>query len=82
MSQRKKLSTTAFSESKKTGMKREVPPCTPYKRKARGKETRPGSFQNPPRPRGRALTREEHQKRFEEAGIAAMEIISFIGSIS
>ena len=68
------------SGAKKSGRKREVPPCTPYKRKARGKEARPGSFQNPPRPRGRALTREEQQQRFEEAGIGAMEIVSIIGS--
>ena len=33
-----KLSTAPFSASKKSGMKRENPPCTPYKRKARGKE--------------------------------------------
>ena len=72
-----KLSTAL---SKKTEMKRRKSPCTPLRGKAKGKETRPGSFQNPPRPRGRALTREEQQKRFEEAGIAAMEIISIIGS--
>ena len=35
----RKLST---SPSKKRGMKREVPPCIPYKRKARGKENKPG----------------------------------------
>ena len=29
-----KLSTAPFSASKKSGMKRENPPCTPYKRKA------------------------------------------------
>ena len=72
-----KLSTAL---SKKTEMKRRKSPCTPLRGKAKGKETRPGSFQNPPRPRGRALTREEQQKRFEAAGIAAMEIISIIGS--
>ena len=33
-----KLSTAPFAASKKSGMKRENPPCTPYKRKARGKE--------------------------------------------
>ena len=36
-----KLST---APSKKSGMKREVPPCTPYKRKARGKENNPGAL--------------------------------------
>ena len=75
-----KLSTVPLSAPKKSGTKREAPPCTPCKRKARGKETRPGSYENPPRPRGRALTREEQQKRFEEAGIAASEIVSIIGS--
>ena len=36
-----KLSTAL---SKKSGMKREVSPCTPYKRKARGKENNPGAL--------------------------------------
>ena len=31
-----------LSSAKKTGMKREHSPCTPYKRKARGKENNPG----------------------------------------
>ena len=39
-----KLSTAPFSASKKSGMKRENPPCTPYKRKARGKENNPGAI--------------------------------------
>ena len=39
-----KLSTAPFSASKKSGMKRENPPCTPYKRKARGKENNPGAL--------------------------------------
>ena len=43
MSQRKKLSTLAFTKSKKTGMKREHSPFNPYKRKARGKENNPGA---------------------------------------
>ena len=38
-----KLSTAL---SKKSGRKRENPPCTPYKRKARGKENKPG-FNSP-----------------------------------
>ena len=36
-----KLSTAL---SKKSGRKRENPPCTPYKRKARGKENNPGAL--------------------------------------
>ena len=39
-----KLSTAPFSASKKSGMKRENPPCTPYKRKARGKENNPSAL--------------------------------------
>ena len=39
-----KLSTAPFSASKKSGMKRENSPCTPYKRKARGKENNPGAI--------------------------------------
>lgn len=38
------LSTGPFSASKKSGTKRENPPCTPYKRKARGKENNPGAL--------------------------------------
>jgi len=30
--------------AKKTGRKREKSPCTPYKRKARGKESKPGAL--------------------------------------
>ena len=33
-----------LSSAKKTGMKREHSPCTPYKRKARGKENNPGAL--------------------------------------
>ena len=39
-----KLSTAPFSGSKKSGTKREGSPCTPYKRKARGKENNPGAL--------------------------------------
>ena len=39
-----KLSTGPFSGSKKSGTKREGSPCTPYKRKARGKENNPGAL--------------------------------------
>ena len=56
-------------------MKRENPPCTPYKRKAKGKETRPGSYENPPRPRARTRTR----GRYAEAGAAADELIAILG---
>ena len=43
-----KLSTAPFSASTKSGMKRENPPCTPYKRKARGKENNPSAISNNP----------------------------------
>ena len=39
-----KLSTALFSEAKKSGTKRENPPCNPLKRKARGKENNPGAL--------------------------------------
>ena len=63
--QTKKLSTAPLRAAKKAGMKREGSPCTPYKRKARGKETRPGSYKNILRPR--ACVR----ARYAEAGAAA-----------
>ena len=47
MTSAEKLSTgekLSTAPSKKSGMKREVPPCTPYKRKARGKENNPGAL--------------------------------------
>ena len=39
-----KLSTVPFSDAKKSGTKRENPPFTPLKRKARGKENNPGAL--------------------------------------
>ena len=62
---------------KKSEMKREVSPFTPYKRKAKGKETRPGYFGNPPRPRAR--TRAYARTRYAEAKAAAMELIDILG---
>ena len=38
-----KLSTAPVGAAKKTGMKREHSPCYPHKRKARGKENKPGA---------------------------------------
>ena len=57
-----KLSTAPFRAVKKT--ERKVG-------KGKGKETRPGSCKNPPRPRGRA--------RYAEAGAAADELIDILG---
>ena len=57
-----KLSTVPFRAAKKT--ERKVG-------KGKGKETRPGSCKNPPRPRGRA--------RYAEAGAAADELIDILG---
>ena len=57
-----KLSTAPFRAAKKT--ERKVG-------KGKGKETRPGSCKNPPRPRGRA--------RYAEAGAAADELIAILG---
>ena len=50
-------------------MKRRKSPCTPLRGKAKGKETRPGCFSIPLRPRPRA------RGRYREAGAAADEII-------
>ena len=65
-----KLSTAPFSASKKSGMKRENPPCTPYKRKARGKENNPGALSTGlfacERPRAREVLRKRHVKAVVE----------------
>ena len=58
----RKLSTVPFRAAKKT--ERKVS-------KGKGKETRPGSCKNPPRPRARA--------RYAEAGAAADELIAILG---
>ena len=52
-------------------MKKRKSPCTPLRVKAKGKETSPGCFSIPLRPRGRAQAR----GRYMEAGAAADEII-------
>ena len=74
-----KLSTGPFLVSKKT--ERKVS-------KGKGKETRPGSCKNPPRPRARAYAREakvqgEGEQRkishYQLAGAAADELIALLG---
>ena len=69
-----KLSTAL---SKKSGTKRENSPCTPYKRKARGKETSPGFFEPVSSPRGRAR---DGISRYRLAGAAAEELIKILGA--
>ena len=69
-----KLSTAL---SKKSGRKREVSPCTPCKRKARGKETSPGFFEPVSSPRGRAR---DGVSRYRLAGAAAEELIKILGA--
>lgn len=54
-------------------MKKRLPPLTPYREKAKGKEPRPGCFSIPLRPRVRA------QARYAEAGAAADELIAILG---
>ena len=54
-------------------MKRENPPAPPLRVKAKGKETRPGCFSIPLRPR--ACVR----GRYAEAGAAADELIALLG---
>ena len=63
-----KLSTGPFRAVKKP--ERKV-------RKGKGKETRPGSCKNPPRPRPRP--RVGTQARYKEAGVAADELIAILG---
>ena len=74
-----KLSTGPFLVSKKT--ERKVS-------KGKGKETRPGSCKNPPRPRARAYAREakvegegeqRNISRYRLAGAAADELIDILG---
>ena len=78
-----KLSTDPFLVSKKT--ERKVS-------KGKGKETRPGSCKNPPRPRvgmralvasgrpdGLATARNARNSRYHEAGAAADELIDILG---
>ena len=73
-----KLSTAPFSEAKKSGTKREGSPCTPYKRKARGKENKTG-FYSEPYKTARAHTREQ-RLRYDAAGEGAQEILSLFGT--
>ena len=54
-------------------MKKRKSPCTPLRVKAKGKETRPGCFSIPLRPR--ACVR----GRYAEAGAAADELIALLG---
>ena len=65
-------------------MKKRKSPCTPLRVKAKGKETSPGCFSIPLRPRGRAQAHEAKAKvegeqrkisRYQIAGAAADEII-------
>ena len=65
-------------------MKKRKSPCTPLRVKAKGKETRPGCFSIPLRPRTRAYAREVEVEgrgrqwkvsRYQLAGAAADEII-------
>ena len=65
-------------------MKKRKSPCTPFRVKAKGKETRPGCFSIPLRPRACAHAHEAKAKvegeqrkisRYQIAGAAADEII-------
>ena len=76
-----KLSTAPFAASKKSGMKRENPPCTPYKRKARGKEANRDYLRNPVQSRAGAYARVKEPPRTcspEEAGWAAQHIVETV----
>ena len=72
-----KLSTGPFSASKKSGTKRENPPCTPYKRKAREKEAKRDYLRNPVQSRAGACGRVKKPPRSctpEVAGRVAASI--------
>ena len=69
-------------------MKKRKSPCTPFRVKAKGKETRPGCFSIPLRPRPCAHAHEvkvrgegEQRKisRYRLAGAAADELIDILG---
>ena len=69
-------------------MKKRKSPCTPFRVKAKGKETRPGCFSIPLRPRACAHAHEvkvrgegEQRKipRYRLAGAAADELIDILG---
>ena len=80
-----KLSTDPKDPVKKTGTKREGSPYNPLKRKARGKETRPGSCWNlctlSPRARARAGANATcARERYAEAGAAADEVLAILGN--
>ena len=69
-------------------MKKRKSPCTPFRVKAKGKETIPGCFSIPPRPRACAHAHEvkvrgegEQRKisRYRLAGAAADELIDILG---
>ena len=66
-----------LSSAKKTGMKREHSPCTPYKRKARGKEANRDYLRNPAQSRAGAYARVKEPPRTctpEVAGRVAASI--------
>jgi len=70
----KRLSTGQKLSTKKAERKRETSPRTPYKRKAKGKETKPGFFENPLSPR--ACVR--GASRYQLAGAAADELVDIL----
>ena len=67
-----------WRKAKKAGRKREGSPYDPYKRKARGKETRPGSCQNPSKT-ACARAGAAGVSRYRVAGAAARELIKILG---
>ena len=69
-------------------MKKRKSPCTPFRVKVKGKETRPGCFSIPLRPRACAHAHEAKAKvegeqwkisRYQIAGAAADELIDILG---
>ena len=69
-------------------MKKRKSPCTPFRVKVKGKETRPGCFSIPLRPRACAHAhevevggrgRQRNVSRYQLAGAAADELIDILG---
>ena len=60
-------------------MKRETSPHTPYKRKAKGKETSRGYFGNPLSPRGRVRREHAYACTYAEAGLRARQLCDILG---
>jgi len=67
------------SSRKKAETKKRKSPTPPYREKAKGKENKPGVLENPYKPAG---ARTRARERYQEANLAALEIMDALGSTS